>query len=83
VQVRFSLWWNDPGPSRETLARDSNLDFWVGAQVLQPVRGGILRDDVEPTVTFGKPYLNLSRAARFAPACSEIEILFAIEATGL
>jgi hypothetical protein len=62
---------------------DANLDSRIGAEVLDPVRGVVFGDDVETALTFRKPDFDLALPSAFAPAGGEVEILIAVDVTGL
>lgn len=73
----------DTGTGGKALAGDADVDFWMSAQVQQPVRSIVLGNDVETALALGKPDFNFARMARNAPLRGEIEVLLAVYFTGL
>jgi hypothetical protein len=63
----------------ETLSGYAHSDFGVSAQILKPVRGIVLGDDVEAAFAVSEPDFDSTRAAAAAASRGEIEILFAIK----
>lgn len=55
----------------------------IGMEILHPVRGWVFGDNVEPALALSEPYLDFARLPALAPACGQVQVLFAIPATGL
>jgi hypothetical protein len=83
MEVGVGVGREDAGAAGETLASHANLDFGMGAEVLQPVRGVVLSDDVEAAFAPGEPDLYFAQAASRASTGGEIEELFGLDLTGL
>lgn len=67
----------------KTLAAEPDLNFGVGAQVLDPVRCFVLGDDEEAAVVLREPDLDFTRTTTVASAGGEIEVLFLVDLTDL
>ena len=83
VKVCVPLGRNYSRARAEILVGNSNRDLRSLSQVLQPIRRGVLRNDVELAVVRRKPDLNFAQEAAFAAARGQVEILLPIDVTGL
>ena len=64
---------------RNVSTGNPHLRFWIGAQILHPVRGRILRDHKEASVAMREPDLDFARLSALATAGGQIQILLLVE----
>ncbi|MGA8489469.1 MAG: hypothetical protein WB711_03545 [Terriglobales bacterium] len=83
MQFGIALSGDKSGVGSETLFGNTHLRLGIGSQILQPVRGRVLSDQVEASAAIREPDFDLARQTTPAASSGEIEILLAVEATGL
>jgi hypothetical protein len=83
LEFRIELRWQDSCHDRECHLSDSHCRAWVGTQVLHPTRSVVLGNHIEAAVVVREPDLDFARHARFTAAGDQVQVLLALEATGL
>jgi hypothetical protein len=66
-----------------SLSGDSNTCRRIGLEILQPVGGGILGDEIEMSTPLLEPDLDFARQTTLTASSGEIKLLLAVEITVL
>jgi hypothetical protein len=79
--IRFRR--QNSGRDWEAHILNTQCSFRICSQIFDPLRGGVLGNHVQAAVVARKPDFNFAGHARFTAAGGQVQVLLALETTGL